>query len=184
MQAVANGYPRLGGRPTRYSRPVTTHTLIISALWATLITDYAAAQLMQGQSANTIRSRVQHLQQLARSIKADPSDITTEALLRWASAQSWAHETRRGRYNTYRSLWAWAKATKRVPKDVGKRLPKVSPGAPNPRPCPDRVYRKAMMKATERERLWLELAHDHGLRRGEVAVIHTRDIFEDLVGYS
>lgn len=40
------------------------------------------------------------------------------------------------------------------------------------------------MRASPRERIMLRLAAEVGLRRGEVAVAHTRDIMEDLVGRS
>lgn len=160
------------------------HHLIITAGWAVAIAEYARAQAAAGASPNTIHSRIQHLQQLARSVDVDPWELTTESLLDWAGAQTWANETRRGRYNTFRSFWGWAKAAKRTKRDIAKRLPKVRPGDANPRPVPDRVYRKAMMRASDRERLWLELAHDHGLRRGEVAEVHSSDVFEDLIGHS
>jgi integrase/recombinase XerC len=40
------------------------------------------------------------------------------------------------------------------------------------------------MAATPREQLMLRLAAEMGLRRAEVAVIHSRDIFEDMGGHS
>ena len=174
--------PRKGGRPRGY--PNNMHHLIITAGWAVAIAEYAVAQAGAGIGPNTIRSRIQHLQRVARSIPIEPWNMTSEALLGWAGSQPWATETRRGRYNTYRSFWAWGKATKRAAKNLAKQIPKVKPGEADPRPVPDRIYRKSLMRATDRERLWLELAHDHGLRRGEVAVVHSADLFEDLVGWS
>jgi integrase/recombinase XerC len=167
-----------------YPDPVQPHHIALTVLWISSIADYALAQRGAGASINTIRSRVQHLKQLAHNTDVQPWDMTTEGLLEWAAGQNWATETRRGRYNTYRSFWAWGKATKRCKKDAGKRLPKVKPGQANPNPCPDRIFRKAMMKASPRERLFLELANDHGLRRGEVAEVHSRDIIEDFLGHS
>lgn len=158
--------------------------LEITAGWAVAIDEYARAQRGAGIGPNTIRSRIQHLQRVARSVPIEPWAMTAEALLDWAGTQVWATETRRGRYNTYRSFWTWGRATKRCRKNLGKQIPKAKPGEADPRPVPDRIYRKALMRATERERIWLELAHDHGLRRCEVAVVHSSDVFEDLVGYS
>jgi integrase len=60
----------------------------------------------------------------------------------------------------------------------------VRPAPPNPRPAPDQVYRPALAAAGRRERLILRLAADHGLRRGEIAVVHSRDLVEDLDGWS
>lgn len=175
--------PRQGARPSGYPESVHTH-LVISAGWALAIAEYASAQRGAGIAPNTVRSRIQHLQRVARSLPIEPWDLTAEQLLNWAGTQTWAAETRRGRYNTYRSFWAWGKATKRTKRNVAKSIPKVKPGQADPRPVPDRVYQKARMRATDRERIWLELAHDHGLRRGEVAVVHSDDVYEDLVGHS
>lgn len=40
------------------------------------------------------------------------------------------------------------------------------------------------MKASPRERLMLRLAGEMGMRRAEVAAVHTSDLFEDMVGWS
>jgi len=154
-------------------------------MWADAIEQFSAAQRGAGQSVNTIASRKQHLQQVGRTIGiASPWEVETDELLSWAGSIEWAPETRRSRYNTYRAFWGWAKATKRCKRDAGKRLPKVKPGQADPSPVPERVYQKAMMRASERERTWLQLAHDHGLRRGEIATVHSDDIFEDLIGHT
>lgn len=155
----------------------------ISPEWRTAIDDYVTAQRAIGAKRTTVDSRRQHLEHLARRVQASPWTMTGEQLVGYLGVQSWAAETRRGRGNTFRSFWAWAKVTKRG-KNIAKTLPKFKPGEADPRPVPDRVYRKALMRANQRERLWLELAHDLGLRRCEVAVIHRDDVVEDLVGYS
>lgn len=167
----------------RYSSAVISPNTITHG-WQTAIAAYSIAQLAAGASTNTIKGRIQHLQRVAKSIPIEPWDMTSTDLLIWASTQMWMVETRRGRYNTYRSFWGWGKATKLCKKDAGKPLPKVRPGIPNPRPVPDRIYRRALARGGERERLIMRLAHDIGLRRCEVAVMDSRDIFEDLVGHS
>jgi len=152
--------------------------------WRVAIDAYLAHERHKGKTPATINSHRQRLSQMAARVGAGPWELTAEQLIEWAGSQSWAIETRRGRYNSYRSFWGWAKATKRCRHNIAKSLAKVKPGEPDPRPVPDRVYRKALMRADDQERIWLELAHDHGLRRCEVAIVHSDDLVEDLVGWS
>ncbi|MCS6562422.1 MULTISPECIES: hypothetical protein [Curtobacterium] len=53
-----------------------------------------------------------------------------------------------------------------------------------PHPTPDTVFQTAMRRADERERLMLRLAADCGRRRGEIAVAHTDDVYEDMLGWT
>jgi len=156
----------------------------ITPEWAAAIDAYLVARRAAADRDTTIRSTRERLQHLARRSPADPWTMTKDELLEFVGAQEWKLETRRGRYNVYRGFFAWGKRTKRAKKDIAKVLPKVKPGDIDARPVPDRVYLKALMRADERERLWLELAHDFGLRRTEVALVAREDVFEDLIGYS
>jgi integrase len=69
-------------------------------------------------------------------------------------------------------------------RNPAKSIPVVKAGEARPRPAPDRVYAEARIAATPREMLMLRLAAEMGLRRAEVAQVHSRDLMEDLVGYS
>ena len=57
-------------------------------------------------------------------------------------------------------------------------------GQAKPRPTPERVYEAALRRSDDRVKLILRLAHDAGLRRAEIAVVHSEDLFEDLDGWS
>jgi integrase len=117
-------------------------------------------------------------------VHADPWHLTGEQLRDYAAARSWMPETRRSRRTTFRSFWRWAISTGLTSQNVAEHLPVVSASAPDPRPVPDDVYRLALATATPRERIMLRLAGDCGLRRGEVSRIHSRDLVQDLVGWS
>lgn len=52
----------------------------------------------------------------------------------------------------------------------------------DPRPVPDRVYLEALIRADDDEALWIDLAAEHGLRRAEIACIHSDDLVETLLG--
>jgi len=65
-----------------------------------------------------------------------------------------------------------------------EHLPRVRALPTRPNPIPVQVYDTAMGRADERTRLILRMAREAGLRRGEIAVSHSRDMMPDLDGWS
>ncbi|PDQ34140.1 MAG: hypothetical protein B5766_12980 [Candidatus Lumbricidophila eiseniae] len=158
--------------------------VVITAAWLEAIDAFILALCAAGHPGTTVVTRRQQLQHLARRVGSDPWVLTSEDLLGYVAAQAWAQETRRGRYSAFREFWRWGKATGRCRKNVAKVLPRVRASAPAPRPVPDAVYQIAVRRADERTALILRLAHDGGLRRGEIAVIHSNDLIQDFIGWS
>jgi integrase/recombinase XerC len=152
--------------------------------WAVAIDDYVASQRAAGYPVTTQRMRREHLQYLARRIPCAPWQVTSDQLVEWAAAQPWSPSTRRSRRTTIQSFYRWAKATGRRKGNPSSALPKVRQGRPKPRPMPARVYLEAKVRGSVDEQLWLELAYDHGMRRTEIALVHSRDLVEDLIGWS
>ncbi|NYJ20800.1 tyrosine-type recombinase/integrase [Glaciibacter psychrotolerans] len=153
--------------------------------WAKAIDDYLDVQRAGGSPSTTLGSRRQHLQHLARRVDAaGPWAVTADQLVQYASKQVWMPETRRGRRSSFRSFYGWAVAVGRVDENISLALPRVKAQQGKARPIPDRLYKAALAFADDRVSLILRLAHDAGLRRGEIAVIHTHDVFEDLDGWS
>lgn len=157
---------------------------MVPSTWAKAIDDYLLHLQASGQPPTTVTTRRQQLQHMARRVPADPWSLTGDELLAYVGAQSWAQETRRGRYSAFREFWRWAKVTKRCKRNPAKHLPRVTATAPAPRPVPDSVYQSALRRADDRTALILRLAHDAGLRRGEIAVIGSDDLSQDFVGWS
>lgn len=156
----------------------------ITPEWLDAINLYIAHMRSAGAPITSQNTRRQHLQQMARRIGVGPWEVTDELLVEWAGKQVWAPSTRHGRRTSFREFWRWAKRRKLTRHNPAKALPKVRQPQPTPRPCPDRIYKEALMRADERQAIALRLANDNGLRRGEIAVVHHNDIFEDLVGHS
>ena len=96
----------------------------------------------------------------------------------------WKPETRKGAKNACVSYFRWLKASGRSEADPSEFLPTVKRPEPHPRPCPDVVILTALRKATDSERLMLRLGAECGLRRFEIAKVHSRDVMRDLVGWS
>lgn len=152
--------------------------------WNEAITDYLMAQRSAHAPVTTINSRRQHLSNLAREIALEPWEISADQLVAWFGARTWSRETRRGRRTTFRSFWGWAVAADRTTSNPALALPIVKPAHPSPRPTPERVYTAALAAARPRVALMLRLAAECGLRRAEVAALHTDDVTEDLIGYT
>jgi len=155
----------------------------VSPEWASAIDAYLAAQRASSAATSTMYTRRQHLEHLARRVDVGPWRLTSDELVAYVDAQPWARETARGRRTTLDSFYRWAKRAGHVKRSPAKVLDKVKPGDPNPNPVPDDVYLAALARADVDEALWIDLAAEHGLRRAEIARIHSRDIVPTLLGY-
>lgn len=156
----------------------------IPAAWLPYLEDFTTTLRAGGHPETTISTRLAHLRRAARSLGASPPDITGDRLVSWCGRQSWSTETRRGYRSSLLAFFAWTHATGRTATNPALALPKISPAKPSPRPCPDSVYAEAVKRADQRGRLILRLAAEVGLRRAEIAVVHTRDLIDDINGYS
>lgn len=153
--------------------------------WTGQINAWLVAMRATGRPETTLRTRSEHLRWL--SVWAgdrDPWSLTTDDLLTWMGGKAWARETRRGVRSSLRSFYRWGVATERTTRNPAEGLPSIPPSQPRPRPTPEHAYRHAIMGAGTRERLMLRLAAECGLRRAEVAQVHSRDLVEDLGGWS
>lgn len=158
-------------------------TAVIS--WSAAIPLWLEAGRLKGHRPQTLYTRRQHMERASRRLSAGPWAVTAEELLVYFHGQGWAPETMRAHRASLRSFYAWGvDAGHLAGPSPALLLPSVKPTDPNPRPVPDRVYGLALGEADERERLIIRLAAQHGLRRGEIALVHSRDLVEDLTGWS
>jgi integrase len=109
---------------------------------------------------------------------ADPYGITVSDLHEWMAGKAWARETRRGRKSTLASFYGWAVDTEHMTVDPTLKLPTVKAGDPVARPATDAEYTAALERAGERWELALRLGAELGLRRGEVARVHSADVVD------
>jgi len=108
--------------------------------------------------------------------------VSAARLVEWAGAREWARETRRSHYASLRAFYGWAVDAGICAEDPTGALPSIKPGPAVPRPATDRAYRDALAAADERGHVILRLAGEAGLRRGEIARVHRRDLLADLAG--
>lgn len=113
-----------------------------------------------------------------------PKDVTTEQIVQVFARQQWKPETRKAYRNTISSFFRWLHKSGRRADDPSLDVPRVKKPHAHPRPCPDRYIAAAMEMATSSERLMIRLGAECGLRRGEIARVHSDDVVTDSAGRS
>jgi integrase len=153
------------------------------AAWASEITDWTGWLAAADRPPTTIYLRDYQVRRFARD-HPDPWAVTFEDLIAWLGGQEWATETRRSYRAALRSFYGWAHSTGRMTHNPAGLLPPIKRSEGIPRPAPLTVVRRAVSEAPPRTRLMVLLAVQQGLRRGEIARVHTDDVERDLDGWS
>jgi integrase len=149
------------------------------AAWAALLDEYLLTLAAAGQRPTSIRLRRGQLCRMTHELGCPPADTTGATLLRWfGTQQHWTQEARKSYRAAARGFFHWAHRFGHLPSNPADDLPTVRvPKAP-PRPASDQAWAAALAAADDRMRLMLRLAGEAGLRRAEVACVHTRDLIE------
>lgn len=138
-----------------------------------------------GLSAQTIKSRRYKMVHLAALLMpSGPEDVTTEQIVQVFARQQWKPETRKAYRNTISSFFRWLHKSCRRSDDPSLDVPRVKKPHAHPRPCPDKYITAAMEKATAAEKLMIRFGAECGLRRGEIARVHSDDVVADSAGHS
>lgn len=153
--------------------------------WRESINGWTDTLRAAGLSAQTIKSRRYKMVHLATLLMpSGPEDVTTEQIVQAFARQQWKPETRKAYRNTISSFFRWLHKSGRRSDDPSLDVPRVKKPHAHPRPCPDRYIAAAMEKATSSERLMIRLGAECGLRRGEIARVHSDDVVADSAGRS
>lgn len=153
--------------------------------WRKSINGWTDTLRAAGLSAQTIKSRRYKMVHLAALLMpSGPEDVTTEQIVQVFARQQWKPETRKAYRNTISSFFRWLHKSGRRSDDPSLDVPRVKKPHAHPRPCPDRYIAAAMEKATTSERLMIRLGAECGLRRGEIARVHSDDVVADSAGRS
>lgn len=153
--------------------------------WRRSIEGWTDTLKAAGLSAQTIKSRRYKMVYLAALLMpSGPEDVTTEQIVQVFARQQWKPETRKAYRNTISSFFRWLHKSGRRSGDPSLDVPRVKKPHAHPRPCPDRYIAVAMEMATSSERLMIRLGAECGLRRGEIARVHSDDVVADSAGRS
>jgi len=152
--------------------------------WGQPVRDFRRYLRAAGRPATTVQARTDQLVNAARTIGVpSPWDVTPDDLIGWLGTRGWSNETARSRRAALRSFYAWAMTAGHTTTNPALSLPSVRPTPPMPRPAPDTAIRDALQAAGPRERLMIRLAAEVGLRRAEIAALHTGDVQRDAYGW-
>jgi len=164
------GTPRRPGQNVRLLR----HN---RAMWADELEGWVLHLRASGASPATIRLRRAHLERaLTWFDAASPWVVTHAQMVEYLAVHDWAPETRKSVRASLRGFYSWAEEAGHVEVDPSRKLPRVAVPAGKPKPAPTDVFDDALGRATERERLMVMLAALAGLRRAEIACLHSRDV--------
>ena len=153
--------------------------------WRKSINGWTDTLRAAGLSAQTIKSRRYKMVHLAALLMpSGPEDVTTEQIVQVFARQQWKPETRKAYRNTISSFFRWLHKSCRRSDDPSLDVPRVKKPHAHPRPCPDKYVTAAMEKATAAEKLMIRFGAECGLRRGEIARVHSDDVVADSAGHS
>lgn len=153
--------------------------------WRRSIEGWTDTLKAAGLSAQTIKSRRYKMAHLAALLMpSGPEDVTTEQIVQVFARQQWKPETRKAYRNTISSFFRWLHKSGRRSDDPSLDVPRVKKPHAHPRPCPDKYIMAAMEKATPSEKLMIRFGAECGLRRGEIARVHSDDVVADSAGHS
>jgi integrase len=121
---------------------------------------------------------------VASAFPSGPKKVDSNELVGWLAQQNWANATLRSQVSAMRQFFTWAERRGLVKKGIWEDLPKVANRPALPKPCPTSFIREALDKCDDDIRVAILLAAEVGLRRSEIAKIHSHDLSKDLLGWS
>jgi integrase len=148
-----------------------------SSAWIAALTSYRAFMLAGGWSSGTVAVKVKYLRRLERATgEADPFAVTEDQLTIFMAHDGWLPETRKSARAALAGFYKWAYEHGRMDHNPADRLPKIKVPDASPRPAPDEALDAALERSDSRTRLMLLLAARGGLRRAEIAALHTSHV--------
>lgn len=128
-----------------------------------------------GRSGGTVRARQSYVRTMARSI--DPLTLTPDELNAYlASRFALSPEARKSMVVALRSFYSWAYRRGLTEIDLSHELPAVTIPRGTPKPISESALLRARAMASPETRLMLDLASRAGLRRSEIAKVHSDDV--------
>lgn len=145
--------------------------------WDALFSGYLGYLVAIGRPQTTRTLRRYQLLYLRQTINLPPRRITYADLIDWFAVHGeWKPETRRSYRAGIRGFFEWAHKNGHLPENPAIELETVKVPRAVAHPLPESVYREAVRNADARTGLMLRLAGELGLRRAEIARVHTRDL--------
>lgn len=143
--------------------------------WMPHITGFLDWLRAGGQTPGTVQTRSWWITRAARDLSPTPPETVTAAeLTAWLANPSWGPSTRKSALATLRRFFRWMLLAGRREDDPTTLMLSITVPRHRARPTPDEALTAALRRATRSEdRLMLLLGAFAGLRRTEIAVLHT-----------
>lgn len=153
----------------------------IPAPWDPPLKSYRAYMLGRGMSPASVRLHTDLLGNFARDhASSEPFSLTMDDIFEYFAGKTWKRETMRSRRQALRAFYRWATITGRCDVDPTENMPVIRAGEISARPATEDEYAEALRAATNTTWLLaLRLGYEMGLRRAEIAQIHSSDIVID-----
>lgn len=154
--------------PTFDSRPIG---------WNAAVAEYVTTMRAAGRSAGTVKLHRHYLGLLAGELR-NPWQVSPRTLVAFMARDGWSAETRKSARSVVRSFYRWAHGMGYMADDPAFALPSVKVPPGRPRPTPEHLVRQLLHSPDDRLALMGLLAAYGGLRAGEIARVHGRDLVE------
>lgn len=148
---------------------------------------WASWMASAGKTVETIKLRTGHVRKVFTDLDVkDFTEVAESQLVSFLAAQQWKPNTRRSYRASLRGFFAWAVHARLIDHSPAALIPQVPIPRAKPRPIPELPYRSALQvaKYDRQLRIGIRLGGNCGLRRFELAKVHTDDVVEDLVGHA
>ena len=152
----------------------------MSAVWP--VDEWVSWLRGRGRAASTARLRRYQLLAAAEDFGVPAAAVTPEQVITRITRTHLAAETRRSQLSALRSFYRWAVKAELVPADPTTDL-RVPETDPNPRPAEDSLILAAIARSDRPVALMLQLGALCGMRRAEIARVHSRDITRSGLGW-
>lgn len=146
-------------------------------LWEPHQTAFTTWQLASGKTESTTITRQRWIQHLARTYPSETAlTITEEQVTQWLANPTWKPTTRKSALQSIHLLFRYLIATEQRTDDPTHLIPSIPQPRHHCRAIPTRIITDALAEAaTAEERFMILLGAHAGLRRSEIAALHTQD---------
>lgn len=135
--------------------------------------------LATGKAKGSVYLQVRYVRRLA--VHGDLMTMSESDIVDWIGAHRWRPETRRSVRSALMSFYSWAQARGWRRDNPVELMPPAKIPPPCPKPAGDGALATALMAATPRERMMLELGALAGMRRAEIAAVRREDLDGDML---
>lgn len=146
-------------------------------LWEPHQIAFTTWQTASGKAASTIATRTHWIQYLARTYPHESAlTVTENQVTQWLANPNWKPATRKSALQSIRLFFRYLIDTGQREEDPTHLIPSIPQPRYNSRAIPTEVITQALRRAaTAEEEFMILLGAYAGLRRSEIAVLHTQN---------